>query len=271
MIINANTKIADILRQQPEALEAIVSLSPAFAKLRNPILRKMLAGRASIRMASKMGGCSVDDFFSRLKPLGFEIDKNINSPEQDGQPTGNLNDFLSGIQPDQITELDVRPFIQSGIDPLNIILRKIKSLEKEQVLKIVNSFEPIPLMQLLARQGFVSCSKQVDEGQVETYFYRKSITEETETEPEPARDGDWEELLARFQNDLRTVDVRHLEMPLPMHTILEALDSLPADKALFVHHKRIPVFLLPELRERGLQYRIREISDTEVQLLIFND
>ena len=41
--INANTKIASIIKQHPGALEAIVSLSPKFEKLRNPILRKFTA------------------------------------------------------------------------------------------------------------------------------------------------------------------------------------------------------------------------------------
>jgi hypothetical protein len=70
---------------------------------------------------------------------------------------------------------------------------------------------------------------------------------------------------------LITVDVRHLEMPQPMLTILAELDQLPADKALFVYHKRIPVFLLPELSDRKLDYRIQEISEGEVHLLIFNN
>ena len=54
-----------------------------------------------------------------------------------------------------------------------------------------------------------------------------------------------------------------------MLTILEALKNLPLEKALFVYHKRIPVFLLPELADRKLDYRIKEICDGEVQLLIF--
>ena len=62
----------------------------------------------------------------------------------------------------------------------------------------------------------------------------------------------WDEILDRFKGNLETVDVRELEMPLPMHTILEALETLPADKALFVYHKRIPVFLLPELEEQQI-------------------
>jgi hypothetical protein len=52
---------------------------------------------------------------------------------------------------------------------------------------------------------------------------------------------------------------------------MEALEILPGGKALFVYHKRIPVFLLPELEEQKFNYRIKEISDSEVQLLIYKD
>jgi len=58
-------------------------------------------------------------------------------------------------------------------------------------------------------------------------------------------------------------------MPGPMMTILESLNDLPAGYALFVNHKRIPVFLLPELKERNFDYRIKTISEGEVNLLIF--
>jgi len=54
-------------------------------------------------------------------------------------------------------------------------------------------------------------------------------------------------------------------------TILEALETLPADTALYVHHKRIPVFLLTELKERNFDYRIKEVSEGEVYLLIFKN
>ena len=79
----------------------------------------------------------------------------------------------------------------------------------------------------------------------------------------------WDEIMNRYKEKLQMIDVRQMEMPLPMLTILEALEKLPSGNALFVYHKRIPVFLLPELRERKLDYRIKEISEGEVHLLIF--
>ncbi len=72
--INAQTKIATLLKHHPDALEAIVSIAPDFKKLRNPILRKIMAGRTSISMASKIGKCTPDDFFKVLEPLGFVVE-----------------------------------------------------------------------------------------------------------------------------------------------------------------------------------------------------
>ena len=77
--------------------------------------------------------------------------------------------------------------------------------------------------------------------------------------------------MLKYSGNMETIDVRKMEMPLPMHAILEALDHLPAGKALFVNHKRIPVFLLPELTDREMDYRIKEIADGNVHLLIFKN
>jgi uncharacterized protein (DUF2249 family) len=78
-------------------------------------------------------------------------------------------------------------------------------------------------------------------------------------------------MLEKFGDKLQRIDVRHLEMPQPMLTILDALDHLDNGTALYVYHKRIPVFLLPELSQRGFDYRVTEIADGEVHLLIFKN
>jgi uncharacterized protein (DUF2249 family) len=268
MTINANTKISALLKQHPDALEAIVSISPKFIKLRNPFLRKLMAGRTTIAMASRLGGCSVNDFFSRLQPLGFEIDSETKeiSTEKNSAP-----DFLRNIGQKNIIDLDVRPVIQSGKDPLTDILQKVKQLQPGQVLRIINTFEPTPLMHLLGKQGFESYAETIKPELIHTYFYKKNADPIGLKTEAVANSNDWDELLDRFKDKLVTIDVRHLEMPLPMHTILEALNSLPAGKALFVYHKRIPVFLLPELEERKFSFRIKEINATEVHLLIYKD
>lgn len=269
MTINANTKISSLLKYNSDALEAIVSISPKFTKLRNPILRKVIAARTSISMASKLGGCSVDDFFKKLQPLGFEIDQAavVMKKENENKP---VPGFVN-IGADKMIELDVRSVIESGKDPLDIIVKKVKTLETGSVLKIINSFEPTPLMHLLGKQGFESYAETISDDLVNTYFYKKSGINVLAENKETDHSKGWDEILNRFKGKLETIDVRALEMPLPMHTILEALETLSMDKALFVYHKRIPVFLLPELEEQQFSYRIKEISDAEVHLLIYKN
>ena len=102
---------------------------------------------------------------------------------------------------------------------------------------------------------------------VETYFY-KAEKAATET-PTIESSEDWDAVYEKYKTNLQTLDVRELPMPLPMHTILETVDQLPPQSALFVYHKRVPLFLLPELAQKGFEVRIKEIKEGEVHLLIF--
>ncbi|MEO6134218.1 MAG: DUF2249 domain-containing protein [Ginsengibacter sp.] len=268
MIINADTKIAKILKENPAALEAIISINPKFVKLRNPILRKLMAGRTSIAMASKISGGHLSEFFEKLAPLGFEIGSATSKEAITEKPK--LPPFFNSLKPDQIIELDVIPIIDADEDPLQAILGKVKSITKGQALKIINKFEPTPLILLLKKQGFDSYVDTINDDLVETYFFKTSDADVVVEDTENAGEG-WDDYIEKFKGHLQTIDVRQLEMPGPMMAILEALENLPANEALFVFHKKIPVFLLPELKEKEFDFRIKEIGPGEVHLLIFKD
>lgn len=269
MTINPNTKIAAILKAHPDALEAIISINKKFEKLRNPLMRKLMAGRTSINMASKIAGVKVDSFYEKLKPLGFEVDDKV---EAIVEKNHSVPGFLHKLTDKDILVLDVRQTIEEDRDPLPDIMNAVKAIPPNGAMKIVNSFEPTPLIKLLEKQGFAAFVDDAHEDAVETWFYKEKASAGAPSADvdDTAKEG-WDSMLAKYEGRLETTDVRELPMPLPMHTILELLDTLPEDKALFVEHKRIPVFLLPELRERNFDYRIKEITDGHVQLLIFKD
>ncbi len=268
MLINSQTKIAALLKHHPDALEAIITISPDFRKLRNPVLRKLMAGRTSISMASKIGGCKPEDFFEKLRPLGFETDRSA-SDEDVPVLEKSIQQFLKEIGNAEIVSLDVRNMLAEGNDPLRLIQQKVKELRRDQVLKIINTFEPTPLILLLEKQGFETYVDVVDEQQIETYFYRRNAGESSQSETDVHEKNDWEQIFKTYEDRLEDLDVRHLEMPGPMMAILEKLEMMPADKALYVYHKRIPVFLLSELKDRNFDYRIKEVSNSEVYLLIY--
>lgn len=264
--ISPDTKIAALLKAEPRALDAIVSLAPAFEKLRNPVLRKVMASVTTIAMAAKIGGCEVADFYRVLRPLGFiaEGDK-----PQEAKPTEVPHSFSpENLNQEDIEILDVRPVIASGEDPLQLILSHTQKLPEGHALQIINSFEPVPLLKLLQKKGFETHSEKISEGLYHATFRKKGAVKDVVERPAEST-GDWEFLLEKYNGNMVALDVRQLEMPGPMHTILEALETLPSDSALFIHHKKTPVFLLPELAQRGFQYRILERAPGHVEMLIF--
>ncbi|MDE2376071.1 MAG: DUF2249 domain-containing protein [Bradyrhizobium sp.] len=73
---------------------------------------------------------------------------------------------------------------------------------------------------------------------------------------------------ARPEDDSRTwrtadavhIDVRGLEAPEPMIAILRAIDAGEVDTALIAHLDREPIFLYPELDDRGWAYELLDSS-----------
>ena len=73
---------------------------------------------------------------------------------------------------------------------------------------------------------------------------------------------------SRHAADGTHIDVRGLSPPEPMVAILTLLESSDVDDRVIVHHDREPVFLYPELVERGWNYEIIAGEPGEVRLLL---
>lgn len=267
MIIDQHTKISKVIQENEKAIDAIASINKHFKKLQNPILRKVLASRVTVTDASKIGGVSVTEFLQKLADIGMEVsfpeaisvEKIMEIPIQKFE-----------LDEEMLVTLDVRPTINSGADPFSDINTKIKTLQNGQILQIINVFEPIPLMDVLEKKGFESFTIKMDTNEFHTYFKKTEmdlITESYEVGL-PILD-DFDTKMVDFGSNFVEIDVRHLEMPEPMVTILDKLVALPENHALFVHHKKVPQFLLPELKTRNLQWLSKEINEGYVQLLIW--
>ncbi|RYG45629.1 MAG: DUF2249 domain-containing protein [Chitinophagaceae bacterium] len=262
MQINANTKLNTLFKFHQGALDAIVSLNEKYEKLRNPFLRKIMAPRTSIFMAAKIGGCAVTDFYKVLHPLGFTVDDKV---ENVSQQTKSGTTAVPPVLAENI--FDARPVLSSGGDPLKKIMELAGSIPHGEAFCIVNTFEPVPLIELLAKRGFETISIQKSDLEFHTFFKRIQIKE-------PVKETsyahyEWQDVEEKFKGHLRFVDVRQMSAPLPMITILEQLKELPDGYALHVHHKRVPVHLLPEIGDRGFEYALKETGKDEVHLMIF--
>ncbi len=171
----------------------------------------------------------------------------------------------------EIVELDVRPILKGGVDPFETIMGKLKVMNDNQTLLIINSFEPIPLLNIIKNKGYEYEVERPEEGVVYAYLKKSEPDKVTEnkTFPITKKQQTFEEVEEMYAGKMKEIDVRDLEMPLPMVTILEELETLTDSVALYVHHKRLPQYLLPELNDRGYNYVHKDIEENNIKLIIY--
>lgn len=149
-------------------------------------------------------------------------------------------------------DLDVRPIIASGQPPFDAIMEEVDTMGEEEALVLRSPFDPKALHTVLGRRGYVHVVRELGPADVETTYWRprpdgSSVLADPPDPPQvtPPVPG-------------RLLDVRGLEPPEPMERTLQALDVLPLGEALVQLNERVPIFLLPELTERGFLYRIEQ-------------
>ncbi|NOZ46882.1 MAG: DUF2249 domain-containing protein [Chlorobi bacterium] len=266
MIITENTKISSLIKHNPQVIDRISVINKNFKKLRNPVLRKILAGRISIIDAAKIGNTDIKSIIKAIEGLGFEY-KDIF--EKDNFNTSSKKLKMNNLKNAEKIDLDVRPILEQGVDPFQKIMETLKDMPEHKVLHIINTFEPIPLINKLKSDGYVSYVEREDNGLVHCYLM-KGNQQQTTPKPETKNtEADFDDKKKSFGNNIKIIDVRELEMPEPMVVILQEIEKIREGSALYVHHKKIPQFLLPELEQRGFTCLQKEIEQDNVKLLIY--
>ena len=259
MKVTENTKISKIIKENNKAIDAISSINPHFKKLKNPFLRKILASRVSVKDAAKIGGVKVEEILKRLEAIGFKVNYTSTTIKKNKNKTPVISKSIQ-------QSLDVRPIIALGVDPFQTILKITNKLNVGEVLEIINSFEPIPLINILAEKGFKTKTIQKDDL---FYTYFEKIEDFKVNDTSNISANLFEETYKKYIGKMKYLDVRFLEMPEPMHQILNTIEVLPNDNCLVVEHKKIPQFLLPELEKRNYEILYNKKSEIHYQLLIF--
>ena len=83
MEINLQTKVVELLEAYPQLEEQLLNLSPTFAKLKNPILRRTVAKVTSLQQAAKIAGISPARMVQALrKAVGLSSGEMIESEKE---------------------------------------------------------------------------------------------------------------------------------------------------------------------------------------------
>ncbi len=269
MIISAKTKISKLIDENKETIDVISSINKHFKKLKNPLLRKALAPRVNIADAARIGGVPVCVMIDKLKEIGFTTDDDCGCETVSPADKYRLNEKLSNMKRDTIVELDVRPILDGGTDPFEAIMAKLKTMDESHTLKIINTFEPIPLLNILKKKGYAYETERPENGIVHTYLEKSDEEENASPTTEKEVEMNFEMAEKKFEGKMTEVDVRDLEMPMPMVTILEEIEKIESGGALYVHHKKLPQYLIPEMEDRGYKWVSNEVDEANIKLIIF--
>lgn len=160
MDITPQTKVGPMLDAHPELEAVLLELSPAFAKLKNPVLRRTVAKLATLETAAGMAGLNPRELVAALrKAAGQPVEE---APEASASPTGPAPAW---VQEGNIrTTLEADALLARGQSPLSAALEAARLLQAGELLLVTVAFRPQPLIETLEKQGYRTHLQQVDAG-----------------------------------------------------------------------------------------------------------
>ncbi len=168
LIISPKTKLGELLDAFPQLEDVLLELSPSFAKLKNPILRKTVARVATLQQAAVVGGLKVEELVNRLR-------KEVGQDQFAGEKEN--DQYVLNAPPDwfdasRVTRsFDASPIINTGGSPMAEILSIAHKLQSGELLELKTPFTPAPIIDMLNEKGFKSFSLK-REGEIISYFWK---------------------------------------------------------------------------------------------------
>lgn len=159
--------------------------------------------------------------------------------------------------------VDVRPMLAAGQAPFAAVMQAADGVAVGGVLLIEAPFDPQPLRRVLAGKGFSTYGERAGPGHWQIWCRRGEAGRHRERISRvegPGGGVTWQ------SGGAVHIDVRALEAPKPLVAILALIDSGAHDGRIVVHHQREPLYLYPELEDRGWSYSRLPAPAGEVRL-----
>jgi len=257
--------VADAIKADPGVIDRLIELDPTFRKLRNPVLRRVMARLVTFRDASRVAGLPIERLMAAVNGEDWQAEAGPDGTAPAGALAAEpVPDWMARFDRDAAEILDVRPILEAGDEPLGTAMKRAARIAEDGFFVIEAPFDPAPLRRVLARKGFVSYGRRIADDHWEIVLLRDTALAAA------SADADGEERTARQwrDGDETHIDVRGLDPPQPMLAILELIESGAVTGPIIVHHEREPIFLYPELAERGWRHEIVAGDPGEVRLCL---
>ena len=153
-----DTTIGALLEDHPAAESALLEMSPAFSRLRNPLIRRTVAKVATIEQAARMGGVPLATMIARLREAA--------GVSSDGEPGCAApvaeSDRATWLRAARVVEeVDADAMLKRGVHPIGRIRSSVSKLAPGEAVVLRSSFRPEPLIETMRRSGAtVECTAQ---------------------------------------------------------------------------------------------------------------
>lgn len=165
--INAQTKIGELLDAYPQLEDVLIELSPSFAKLKNPVLRKTVGRIASLRQAADIGGLNVGEMISVLRKASGQESSSINITS-DVKTQDTVTEWFD--EKNVFLTFNASNIIERGESPMKDILEVANLIDENKIMLLITPFIPVPILELLESKGYKTWSRNYKEDEVHTYI-----------------------------------------------------------------------------------------------------
>ena len=152
LLIGPETTVGAMIEAYPGLESVLVEMAPAFAKLRNPVVRRTVAKVATLEQAAKIGGINLQTMILRLRNVTGQSapDLPVLQPRQDAVGDDDASWLMAARV---VEEIDADTMLERGVHPIGRIRATVGVLGPGEVVVLRSSFRPQPLIETLRRAG----------------------------------------------------------------------------------------------------------------------
>ncbi len=151
--ITPATKVAELLAAYPELETTLIEVSPVFAKLKNPVLRRTIARVTSLARAAEVAGLPARDLVVRLREAAGLDGAFDEPPAAESCACG--GESTAWADPGRVCwTVDADAMLATGTHPVGEVLIRAGELQGDALGLLRSSFKPAPLVEKLESAGY---------------------------------------------------------------------------------------------------------------------